>query len=1350
MKKIMKKLLLFCIIILLSENISYAQVVSSENLNPDKSALPWIVSGYEEDTTLAVMTLQEKQLLLSQLTNNLSRKRVVPNSVPDGVALPSKVDNSIKKWSRPFFNQNGGSCGSAAMISRVAAYEINCFNKKDGSLPENIFPSHWTWLLTYGHSGKWEMLSTMGCPSSVDYGGETYSNTYGWGGITYDDEFGWMTGYDKWYRAMFKRISKTLTLVITGKEDLKILKYWIYNHWNDKSFPDGGIVGAGCAISGTKYSGSVGKVYLTAWGPQIDHAITYVGYDDNFEADLNNNGSIEADEIGALILGNSWGAGWKNKGRVYVPYKVFLSKNRYVKIAIVRKNYKPQRVMKVKMKYSQRNKIQLNIGVSSDMNATLPEKTIVCDHFNFAGKTTTHMLGRWGSNKVLHEEYMEFGYDLTDLTKGYREDQDLKYFLYIKTAQDANGIGSVASVSVIDYNLKNQIDGERGIEYSSNLSNIVIDTEDKYISVDVSGNILNVPNNINYIKNNNLFEVRWSAPIKSFLELIAYKVYVNSELVAIIDSNNISEGIKVSDNVSVTAVYKNKNDSVESGEAKVHIKVIQDYSESPGNMLVFDGVNDKLNLGHILSNNSEFTIEFWLNVKNTIDYNTHIGPGWGGFLFHSNANRSVSVGFSAGSGYRLDTDPNVIKLNIWQHHAIVFDNGLMTLYIDGQVNKSITLDQKVAPSIGDFIVGRDYDGTLNAMLDEMRFWSVARTKEQINSWKDSELFYLSQFKNLIAYYKFNNFKNNTTFDSKRLAFNAVMTNFESSSIKPSDAFVQDNTGKNVQVEFNVSSLNRNVGEGIKFENISKGKINTWEWYVNDKAQNFTNVWSPIFSFNESGNYKVELRVNGDKTLFKTVTLSVANIVKPNISLFSSKKIINANGKVSFYSNSNNYLTYKWEFEGASPTSSNMPCVTVKYLNEGTYNVKLVVTNKMGCDTILKKNYVIVSNPKWKANFSINSTYVVKGEEVVFRDQSEPNPSKWEWKFLGATKEVRVERNPVVIYKNPGCYSVSLKSSNSIAEGTVSKEDCIYVLNRDPKNCLMYNNNKAYLNIASVFKSKKDAFTFEFWVLPIKIENKSLSIGTSTNEFLFYLEDDNTAVVYLNNKKHTFASQKAIRINKWQHIAIVMKKNVLTMYRNGVSIGEFKYTNGTVNVLNNFRIGSKDYSFNSAIDEFRVWGRALSKAELHNNIARELASPESKKDLEIYYDFNNSDGNVIDVQGNSDGILKSFGPLGDARVQSCAFCMKNTVTKIPVQTPIIGNLGDKKANDFNVYSVANKVFIDSKCIDYKVQVFSIIGSKVYSKEHNTGLINFNLGNGVYVIKIITKQGEVLIVKFLVKY
>ena len=92
---------------------------------------------------------------------------------------PARVNNAETPYFPPVFNQDGGSCGSASRIGYMFNYEINAFRGLDGSLEENQYPTHFTWLLTNSKSGKEGMAAANGIPNVPTYGGRTYSKLFG-------------------------------------------------------------------------------------------------------------------------------------------------------------------------------------------------------------------------------------------------------------------------------------------------------------------------------------------------------------------------------------------------------------------------------------------------------------------------------------------------------------------------------------------------------------------------------------------------------------------------------------------------------------------------------------------------------------------------------------------------------------------------------------------------------------------------------------------------------------------------------------------------------------------------------------------------------------------------------------------------------------------------------------------------------------------------------------------------------------------------------------------------------------------------------------------------------------------
>ena len=78
-----------------------------------------------------------------------------------------------------------------------------------------------------------------------------------------------------------------------------------------------------------------------------------------------------------------------------------------------------------------------------------------------------------------------------------------------------------------------------------------------------------------------------------------------------------------------------------------------------------------------------------------------------------------------------------------------------------------------------------------------------------------------------------------------------------------------------------------------------------------------------------------------------------------------------------------------------------------------------------------------------ANFEANTTEVFVNEEVQFTDLSE-NATAWEWFFEGGTPETSTEKNPVVLYENPGSFDVQLKVWNGACNDELWMEEYITV------------------------------------------------------------------------------------------------------------------------------------------------------------------------------------------------------------------------------------------------------------------------------------------------------------------
>ncbi|MBR5689413.1 MAG: hypothetical protein IKX17_03065, partial [Prevotella sp.] len=520
----------------------------------------------------------------------------------EGTELPEYWDNATTKYFPPVFNQAGGSCGVSSRAGYMLCEELNAYRGTDASHPDNRLAPNVQHPFDHTGPNKNTMAYQIGFPSVTVYGGFPYSSIYGYHEPT-SDVAGWMQGYDKWYKTMFNRIwgSSSIPVPVIGYPDdnsegwglggfgpgALAAKRYLYNHNGDESFYTGGLLGLGVASGGKTLSipssaanrsvGVVGKKYWVT-GPQVDHAVTITGYDDRVEFDLDGNGKVGErknsdgyDEKGAWIVVNSWG-GWANNGFVYVPYalaapncKANTSGKGWIPVGSgftpeiwhIRKDYVPTRTIKLKISFNQRSAISLKAGISTNLKATSPSKTMTFEHFSYKGDgnndgkdAMTPMLGKWTDG--MHYEPMEFGFDLSDLQADFDPTQPLKFFFIIESKSTAVGEGGIHEAYIVDYTCD-----PNGIETPFVITgdSVVIGNKGKKttISTIVYGEAINPPTNLR-ISGTTL---SWDAPQTNFTPK-GYIIYRDGNEIGRTDGNT-------------------KNYNVGTNEGTYTIKTIYDF-----------------------------------------------------------------------------------------------------------------------------------------------------------------------------------------------------------------------------------------------------------------------------------------------------------------------------------------------------------------------------------------------------------------------------------------------------------------------------------------------------------------------------------------------------------------------------------------------------------------------------------------------------------------------------------------------------------------------------------------------------------------------------------------------------
>jgi len=81
-----------------------------------------------------------------------------------------------------------------------------------------------------------------------------------------------------------------------------------------------------------------------------------------------------------------------------------------------------------------------------------------------------------------------------------------------------------------------------------------------------------------------------------------------------------------------------------------------------------------------------------------------------------------------------------------------------------------------------------------------------------------------------------------------------------------------------------------------------------------------------------------------------------------------------------------------------------------------------------------------------ASFSADTTTICVGESIQFTDESQLNPSAWQWNFSGGTPVNSNNPNPIITYNTPGVFDVQLSSSNIHGNHSFTLYNFIEVIN----------------------------------------------------------------------------------------------------------------------------------------------------------------------------------------------------------------------------------------------------------------------------------------------------------------
>lgn len=246
-------------------------------------------------------------------------------------------------------------------------------------------------------------------------------------------------------------------------------------------------------------------------------------------------------------------------------------------------------------------------------------------------------------------------------------------------------------------------------------------------------------------------------------------------------------------------------------------------------------------------------------------------------------------------------------------------------------------------------------------------------------------------------------------------------------------------GTNI-ADFKISSTKGCTPLSVFCEVLGNSGVLNVEWEATGSSTPSGNGREFLTTYTSPGTYQLCMSATypGNCVVSKCTTITVGSRPKADFTVTGNNPTCTPPlNNVTFTNKSTGVgsLSYQWDFQGGSPSSSDsLTPPPVNYTSCGKFTVSLIVIDQGGCsDTLRRDSLIRINCPEASVVVSAQSG-CIPYDVTLNSTGSTGNPVKWWWNFGDTTNTSIVQstkQNPSHVFSKVGCFDVQLITENAL-------------------------------------------------------------------------------------------------------------------------------------------------------------------------------------------------------------------------------------------------------------------------------------------------------------------------------